>query len=423
MLGPIPDHYGLDLDGLFQEIHRLGHLPALVGFLDESFLASEFGAERTSVIDEYLRRRGWQETPRAREYLQGIRSTPPSLYEVRDIARGEWVELRDRLREEPPERVSEHAGSQTLQRWDCIVARIVRPRGEPMLTGGVLSLNREMAERIEELLGRVRKKSRASLGKLAEELGADPAHFGDVDDAVLQLAETIFVQVWLKGLLDAARRPLPELQNTDGHALLFATTRLSLASGASAEIEHKLDRLSGWEREPGVELHWVWTTGPDDPPTILGTARLENDALVVETNSHERMERALEVLHRALGDLVHEGLTSYADPAQVLRDRPRQADSTRATLPSGVSAEEAADLTAALHQVKDAHYRRTLDEPVPMLGNRTPRACARSKQGRARIVRWLKELENSELKQAARSGEAAYNLAWMWRELGVEDER
>jgi hypothetical protein len=57
-----------------------------------------------------------------------------------------------------------------------------------------------------------------------------------------------------------------------------------------------------------------------------------------------------------------------------------------------------------------------------VLGNKTPRACTRSKQGRARLVNWLKDLENGELRQAAASGAAPYDIGWMWRELGVRPD-
>lgn len=73
-----------------------------------------------------------------------------------------------------------------------------------------------------------------------------------------------------------------------------------------------------------------------------------------------------------------------------------------------------------LRQFKDAHYRRVLDEPVPMLGDRTPRECAHTKSGRARLVRWLKDLENGEQPGAAASGQPAYDVTWIWQELGLQ---
>lgn len=82
----------------------------------------------------------------------------------------------------------------------------------------------------------------------------------------------------------------------------------------------------------------------------------------------------------------------------------------------------AGGMDAIVRQFKDAHYRRVLDEPVPMLGDRTPRQCARTKAGRARLVRWLKDLENGELHAAGGTGEAAYDFTWLWEELGVSRE-
>jgi len=423
MLGRIPALYGLDFESLFEEIHQIGHLSSMVGFVEEAFLSAEHGEERVNPIDDYLRRRGWQETPRAREYLLGIQSTPPSLYEVQDIGWGEWIEVRDRLRGGPTQRIGEHSASQTLQRWDCLVGRVVQPRGELMLTGGVLSLTLDTADRIEDLYRRVTKAGRTSVAALADELGVAPEKLGDAENAALRFVDRICFSVWLMALLDAARRPLPTLHNTDGDPLLFARARLPVAAGAADEIGRALDALAGWEREQAGEPRWTWARDPlDKMPTILGTARLERDALVVETNSSQRMEQALAALRVALGPLVGEALTSYEDPAHALSERGARTESKRDDRADTLPPEDTTAIAEALTRVKDAHYRRTLDEPVPMLGNRTPRQCARSKQGRTRLVRWLKQLENGELQQAARSGAAPYDMAWMWRELGVESE-
>jgi hypothetical protein len=400
MLGPIPEEFGLDLEGLFEEVRRLGHLSSMVGFIDESFLAAEHGPDRANVTDDYLRRRGWQETPRAREYLQGIRSTPPALYEVCNVAYGEWIEVRDRLRDEPPRRIIEHSGSQSLQRWDCLIARVVHPRDELMLTGGVLSLTRSTADDIEKRLKRAAGRSK----KVP--------------------ADHLLFQGWLKGLLDAARRPLPTLTNTDGNPLLPSTTRLPIADGAAIEIERRMDALAGWERDEDDVRQWTWKKQPADATgTVLGSARLTTEALVIETNSRERMDRALALLRPALGALLGAGLTSHEDVVHALRQPRSSRASTRARDPEPAPALDPAAMAEAVNRVKEAHYRRTLDEPVPMLGNRTPRESARSRQGRKKLANWIKDIENGELRRAAGTGVPPYDVKWMWRELGVEDER
>jgi len=58
-----------------------------------------------------------------------------------------------------------------------------------------------------------------------------------------------------------------------------------------------------------------------------------------------------------------------------------------------------------------------LDEPIPVLDNKTPRQCARSKKGRDKVIEWLKHLENHELRRTAGQGQAPYNSSWMWEEL------
>jgi hypothetical protein len=400
MLDRIPQDFGLDLEGLFEEVRRLGHLSSMVAFVDESFLAAEHGPHRANVTDDYLRRRGWQETPRAREYLQAIRTTPPALYEVWDVAYGEWIEVRDRLRDGPPRRIVEHSGSQTLQRWDCILARVVHPRDELMLTGGVLSLTRRTADDIEKLLRRAARR-------------------GEQDPI-----DRLLFQGWLKGLLEAARRPLPTLTNTDGDPLLPSTTRLPIADGAAVEIERRMDALAGWERDEDDVCHWTWQRQPADATgTVLGSARLTTDALVIETNSRERMDRALAMLRPTLGALVGAGLTSHEDVVHALRQPRIQKTFAGEPPPEPSAALDTAAMAEAFSRLKEAHYRRTLDEPVPMLGNRTPRECARSKQGRKKLANWIKEIENGELRQAASTGVAPYDVSWMWRELGVDDER
>lgn len=423
LLGPIPEAYDLDVEAIFEEVHQLGHLASMIGFLEESFLADEHGPERLNPIDDYLRRRGWQETPRGREYLQGIRNTPPTLFEVQDVAFGEWVEVRDLLDGAPTQRVGEHSASQTLQRWDCLVARVVAPRGEPMFTGGVLSLTRDTAAQIEDLYRRVVAAGRRSVAAAERELGLARGSFGDVDDVTVSFSDRICFHVWLRALLDAARRPPPELQNTDGEPLVLARTRLQLGPGAATEVGRRLDELDGWDREPGGEPQWVWCPGrKSQSATVRGVARIEGGALVVETNSRRRMEDALIALHAALGSLVTASPTSYEDPRHALLERAGRPRDPAAQSESAPSPDVASAMAEVIKQAKDAHYRRTLGEPVPMLGNRSPRQCRRSKKGRALLVNWLKDLENHELRYAAESGTTPYDMSWMWKELGVERE-
>ena len=61
--------------------------------------------------------------------------------------------------------------------------------------------------------------------------------------------------------------------------------------------------------------------------------------------------------------------------------------------------------TRPVHDMLDRQYRTLLDEPVPMLGNTSPRAAAETKAGRVRVAEWLKYLER-EFGSAPRPGQS-----------------
>ena len=71
----------------------------------------------------------------------------------------------------------------------------------------------------------------------------------------------------------------------------------------------------------------------------------------------------------------------------------------------------------------DEHYRATLDQPIGMLGNVTPRAAVKTKKGREKVVEWLKHLEIGSAGRADQDPMATYDFGWMLRELKVEDLR
>ena len=97
-------------------------------------------------------------------------------------------------------------------------------------------------------------------------------------------------------------------------------------------------------------------------------------------------------------------------------ERPAQ-DRTKAT--SDIPPEIAEQI---IHQKMEPQYRETLDQPVGMLGNQTPRQAAKSVAGRRKVAAWIKYLENQSAKQPNSADPmATYSFEWMWHELGVID--
>jgi hypothetical protein len=64
-----------------------------------------------------------------------------------------------------------------------------------------------------------------------------------------------------------------------------------------------------------------------------------------------------------------------------------------------------------------------VDEPIPSLGNQSPRKAAKKGKGREKVIGWLKMLENHSARQGRDDPVGSYDFTWIWKELGLGDER
>ena len=208
--------------------------------------------------------------------------------------------------------------------------------------------------------------------------------------------------------------------------------RFPLTSDA-ARVAEVLDGIEGFEREEAGEPRWRWFAAgsplyrasrhrrghsaaeSSEPPigtTSLGYIETRKATLVLSVNSRERAERGRALLVSRLGGLVGPALVAHQTPERAQEERSGQAPDE-----PGIPPEEALKL---MQSYLDDHYRRTLDEPIPMLDGKTLREAAATTKGRGRVVDWLKRLENAEHHRAAQHGHRPYDTAWLWRELGIE---
>jgi hypothetical protein len=244
----------------------------------------------------------------------------------------------------------------------------------------------------------------------------------------------MFTQSWLIDAVDRALAPMPEIRNSDGDPIVFSEIRFPI-EGDAVKAAAILDRTDGFERDEVDEPRWTWQAQGSPSQgmprsrreevtfvsqdlagrTSLGDAEIAGDVLVVRTNSAERAERARDLLAGQLGELVGCPLTSHQDLERLLEERP-ESKPTESDLPPEIAEQ-------AIHAYLDDHYRRTLDDPLPILDGRSPRKAVRTKKGRAQVVDWLKQLENSESRRAAGQGHEPYDMAWIWRELRLDEHR
>jgi len=261
-------------------------------------------------------------------------------------------------------------------------------------------------------------------------------------DAVLRLAAPVFTTVWLKDALEQTLRPtLPELRNAEGDEVLFCTVRWPLTRSAQNQtIEAKLDGLPEFRKESSIFWNWLqpaktarkrahpsrpsarrgqtYLVSLEDGSTVLGSVELRDRSVLLTANSLERAQRGRDLITAALGELVRAPLIETETPAQALAARTSDESAPRHELDL-----EPDEETAIVHAAMDQHYRQLLDQPIPMLGGKTPRQAARTKARRVKVVAWLKYLENGAAQRAPGDPMATYDLSWLWTELGLADER
>ncbi len=427
------DMSGDDIAELLGEAALMLHI-----FILEDFFAAHFGEDdEQNVIDDYLKRRGWREAVPARRYLEALKDSVVSLYEIVDVDPGRSVTVRDLILGGEAITVNEKQASQSLARWDRLAARIVTVNGKEHFTGGILKFQHDAAQDVLTAFDEMAEKMKEELEEVAEETG---------DDATIELEAVrrvivrgmpcapIFSEYWIIDAVMQLQAPMPELRNSDDEALVFSEVRFPVM-GDEARVAAALDGIEEFEREDGDEARWVWlspgspferTDGErEEPPpadaedivrmTSLGDALLGSGRLVLAVNSQERAERGRDLLASRLGDLVGSPLISHQDPEQAMAEYTGPPPDDLELPP-----EEAARL---VHAYLDEHYRRTLDDPIPMLDGKTLRQAAASAEGREQAIDWLKQLENAEHHRAAQQGETPYDTAWIWRELGLEAPR
>ena len=197
--------------------------------------------------------------------------------------------------------------------------------------------------------------------------------------------------------------PLPELRNTSGHALQPATGRYTVR-----DARRVIERLAtAFERIDDHTFAWY-----DPARTLLSTFELSGKALLVQVNSHERLQAAKQRLEHLLGGAIAPSLDLLeGDVTQKLRSRlaSDEPPPPRPDLP--------ADVAPQIHAMILQHIRGRLDEAIPMFKGKTLRQLARGKATRADAINWLREQERF-LKHDPQM--KSLDLRPVWRELGLE---
>ncbi len=419
-LGPACEATGLEPDAIFEIIGDHWQGP-LWGCAFEDLLTQELEPDGRNLVDDYLKRRGWNEKAPNKAYMRALRDTMMSLYEVSEVVPGQSMTLRDLLRDVAPVTVREHGATQTLVNWDKIAARVVDVNGRHGISGALLPFSADGALQLIDAFGRLADDAK------------DTSELNQTDrDAILRASGPMFTNMWLLDCLGKAMPgTMPDMVNADGDDLVFHRIVFPLAKGVIGKSVVRRLNAAQW-LEPASDTFWNWlvpvtkerkprtakggqafVTTMEDGTPVFANVELAGRKLIVEVNSAARAEKAIAQMGEWLGDCVSTPMTEIRTLAQFMADDAARAPQEE---PLDIPPDE---MERIVHDMLTREYTKTLDEAVPALGNKTPRALARTKAGRAKVADWLKYIEKGAAKSGVGEPMATYDFTWMWQELGI----
>jgi hypothetical protein len=390
--------------------------------------------EEKNVVDDYLRRRGYREVGTGRRYLEALRDSSISFYEVLESDPGGRVVLRDRICGGEPIQLNDGETSRHLVKWDRVACRILNVNGEMMISGAPLPFDIEAASDMEKrILAAARQAEPEMLGRITE-MPDEVRHKVSIYLIQLAFAPTV-TNEWLAQLLTELETQQPDAQNFDYDDLAFIEARWPIRPERSAALRSALDRASGPTllRDPAEPHTWLWLDKSQDLaentnhavndeidaiPSAPGgtcpvTLRIDGSELLLETTSKKSAARGRAFVESLLAGMIG----APAEKSSTL-------DEIAEILESGEGAPIDEDRNLLTHVERSRQQdlqtlREWLDQPSPALDGMTPRQAAQESAMRLSLTDLLKGLENTDERLSRESGASALDYRWLWQELGI----
>lgn len=358
--------YGSDLAKAFQ----------IYGFLND--------ADRT-VLEEFESSSRAQalSVAEARE-LRALKSGWFSVFEIRLVRIDEGFELFDTWRRKLIF-VHEKSGTRGASTGDVLAAQLSsHDDGTFTLEGALAHVPRLWAASFVEKMREFRDDATRQFPRL-----------GWKKRAGLLMLHTIVCYEAM-----AQSPPLPRLANLEGHELVWCEAHYEVVD--KRRVLACLDDLA---ERVGDE----WKASSDK--AVEAEFSLKESRLILRCNSRERLERWKGRLNQALGGAARHKADSFTDGQAAMkgaRARPGASSGPPQALPP--------ELQQAVAEHLRGMMRSWVDEPIPLLGNKTPREAVRSQRGRDQVTELLL---NQEKAFASNPQFAPVDLTAIWNELGL----
>lgn len=382
----LPDQYHAAYKGMM--------INALEWLLADGFMTVK-GQERR-VAELLLSRGGPLFSAEQRLWLELLTTIPLRLYEIVEAIPGECMTVRDvMLPDRPPVLVREESGSRQLIKLDLIAARILPAEDHFELSGAVYPFPRDRSwDLLEELRGELE--------------GVDP-------DSPLakEITSAIIPDHWLRLFVNIFEIP-QVIDHVTGDPLLFVTDHYrvqdweALDQALSREADIKGSREQGWNRIlEGKDGLMNSSVGID-------TGR-RPDRIKVFYRTQKYADEGRPWFEAVAGTAVAFVSREISDPKGMLANLPL--DEAHETPVPGLLPPE---LLAELIEKKISQlYMDWADEPLPILGDRTPREAIQTPEGLKQVKFLLHTYEHGEAQQAQAQHRTPVSYDFLWLSLGI----
>lgn len=348
------------------------------------------------------------------------------VHRVMDVSPGAWIDLEDVLTGARA-RVSSPNVSHEAVRWHVLLCRVMASCSAPTLWGAAAFYG--PAEEPELL---------AELERIAAVRGLGPGPAGLEEGLRVGARELVC-------FIPESRRVEPTPYTLEGDPAMMAEATWEVRDPDSVldELSVLPDLFAAGESEDGDGLVFQWNVSRDelkarqgDLPsgavcfesgpisvaedgeleltelTSLGTFILRGRRLEFSTISEARLDAAVALVERRLGDLVGRPTSRVRSFEECRSSEPSSRPSRHASREESPVPDEA---------FRRLLFRRWLDEPVPRLGGISPRRAAASGGYREQLESLLRGLEHRSACERA-DGLPGPEVAWLRTELGLDAE-
>jgi len=330
--------------------------------------------------------------------LTKMKNSCISLYEVQEVFPEKGLLLKDMLMGGEFD-VKEKAATRGLKRWDIFATRLLLIDGQYIMSGSVYPYHLRFKNRIVEDIRQAYQEYRQ-----------------DIPDGTLDMflkdSGDIFNFHWYFPIQNPP--PPLNLHTTSGEPMLFSKALFEIKDKAAARTG--LAKIKGFEQNQD-EDHYAWhdKRNKDGSATILGTAKIKDNKLILESNSKKRLEKGKRLILKTLSDAVVHKLDTFQDPLEAMKSHKESSTAKPEN-------ELPMELQQKVHaQFMQKHCEKWLKDKIPALGGRTPMQTVKTEEGRRKVIDLLKSFENIE-ELNRQEGRPHYDISWMWQRLGLERE-